>query len=165
MWWSLIFSHIININLKVRKSMCKECYVNDNRITPLLNPLECLKKHTQYICGTCGRCICIEHDPKRKLQRWNFPFKSLEIAKLYLRAADYTTKRVCGIYEITNSNGRTSYKIFISVEDLKVYLEKNKDKSCESIAPIFSMKKYKEYQNTRIQRLSSQEIEKYMTER
>ena len=28
--------------------MCKECYVEENRITPLLNPLECLKNHTQY---------------------------------------------------------------------------------------------------------------------
>ncbi len=72
--------------------MCKECYVNKNRITPLLNPLDCLEKHTQYICGTCGRYICIERDPHRGLQRWNFPFKSLEIANLYLRVADYTLK-------------------------------------------------------------------------
>lgn len=72
--------------------MCEECYSDKNRITPLLNPLDCLKKHTQYICGTCGRCICIEHDENRGLQRWNFPFKSLEIAKLYLRTADYTMK-------------------------------------------------------------------------
>lgn len=49
--------------------MCEECYSEKNRITPLLNPLDCLKKHTQYICGTCGRCICIEHDENRGLQR------------------------------------------------------------------------------------------------
>lgn len=49
--------------------MCKECYSDDNRITPLLNPMECLENHTQYICGTCGRCICIECDKKRGLQR------------------------------------------------------------------------------------------------
>ena len=54
--------------------MCEECYSDENRITPLLNPLDCLENHTQYICGTCGRCICIEHDPNRGLQRWNFPF-------------------------------------------------------------------------------------------
>ena len=82
--------------------MCMECYVDENRITPLLNPLDCLENHTQYICGTCGRCICIEHDPKRGLQRWNFPFKSLEIAKLYLRTADYSMKKPCGIYELKN---------------------------------------------------------------
>ena len=86
--------------------MCKECYVNENRITPLLNPIDCLEHHTQYICGTCGRCICIDHDPKRGLQRWNFPFKSLEIAKLYLRTADYTEKQACGIYEIESINGK-----------------------------------------------------------
>ena len=37
--------------------MCEECYSDENRITPLLNPLDCLENHTQYICGTCGRCI------------------------------------------------------------------------------------------------------------
>ena len=83
--------------------MCKECYVNESRITPLLNPIDCLKNHTQYICGICGRCICIDHDPVRDLQRWNFPFKSLEIAKLYLRTADYT-KKTCGIYEIKSEH-------------------------------------------------------------
>ena len=72
--------------------MCVECYVDKSRITPLLNPLECLENHTQYICGSCGRCICIERDPNRLLQRWNFPFRTVEIAKLYLRTADYSTK-------------------------------------------------------------------------
>ena len=145
--------------------MCIECYVNENRITPLLNPLECLKKHTQYICGTCGRCICIEHDSKRKLQRWNFPFKSLEIAKLYLRTADYTAKKCCGIYEIENSNGRKSYKIFANNEELKLFLKKNKDKICKQMAPIFSALEYKEYSKTEVRKLTSEEVEKYMKER
>lgn len=145
--------------------MCEECYVNDNRKTPLLNPLECLEKHTQYICGTCGRCICIECDPKRGLQRWNFPFKSLEIAKLYLRTADYTTKQCCGIYEIKNGKGRVSYKIFITVNDLRAYLEKNKDKSCEGMSPVFRVEEYIEHKNTRVEKLSSQHIKKYMDER
>ena len=61
--------------------MCEECYSYQNRITPLINPKECLQKHTQYICGTCGRCICIEKDSQRGVQRWNFPFRSLEIAE------------------------------------------------------------------------------------
>lgn len=145
--------------------MCIECYVNENRITPLLNPLECLKNHTQYICGTCGRCICIEHDSKRKLQRWNFPFKSLEIAKLYLRTADYTVKKCCGIYEIENSNGRKSYKIFANNEELKLFLKKNKDKICKQMAPIFSELEYKEYSKTEVRMLTSEEVEKYMKER
>ena len=145
--------------------MCIECYVNENRITPLLNPLECLKNHTQYICGTCGRCICIEHDSKRKLQRWNFPFKSLEIAKLYLRTADYAVKKCCGIYEIENSNGRKSYKIFANNEELKLFLKKNKDKICKQMAPIFSELEYKEYSKTEVRMLTSEEVEKYMKER
>lgn len=145
--------------------MCEECYADDNRITPLLKTLDCLKNHTQYICGTCGRCICIEHDPKRGLQRWNFPFKSLEIAKLYLRTADYTMKKSCGIYEIKNDKGRISFKIFAYRKDLEGYLKKNKDKLCEKMSPVFSVENYKEYDNTEVRKLTDNEIEKYMQER
>ena len=99
--------------------MCKECYAIDNRKTPLLHPLDCLNHHTQYICGTCGRCICIEKESSRGLQRWNFPFKSLEIAKLYLRTADYTNQKACGIYELRNEKGHLFYKIFVDDEELR----------------------------------------------
>ena len=145
--------------------MCKECYVDQNRITPLLNPIECLKNHVQYICGTCGRCICIDHDPVRDLQRWNFPFKSLEIAKLYLRTADYTVKKSCGIYEIKSENGRFSYKIFEDGESLKTYLKRNKEKTCETMKPIFIVDEYREYKNTQVRKLTPEEVEKYMSER
>lgn len=145
--------------------MCRECYVDESRITPLLNPLECLESHTQYICGTCSRCICIEHDQNRGLQRWNFPFKSLEIAKLYLRTADYTTKKPCGIYEIKNEKGRSSYKIFADDNDLQLYLKKNKGKTCEMMEPVFSLSKYQEYPHTQVRKLTSDEIQKYMSER
>lgn len=145
--------------------MCIECYADKSRITPLLNPVDCLENHTQYICGTCGRCICIEHDPKRGLQRWNFPFKSLEIAKLYLRTADYSMKKPCGIYEIRSDNGRLSYKIFVGSEDLQNYLKKNKGKTCESMAPVFSVEEYREYENAQIRKLTPDEIQKYMSER
>lgn len=145
--------------------MCKECYVDQNRITPLLNPIECLKNHVQYICGTCGRCICIDHDPVRDLQRWNFPFKSLEIAKLYLRTADYTMKKSCGIYEIKSENGRFSYKIFEDEESLKIYLKRNKGKTCETMKPVFIVDEYREYENTEVRKLTPEEVEKYMSER
>lgn len=62
--------------------------------------------------------------------RWNFPFKSLEIAKLYLRTADYSMKKTCGIYEIKSESGRYSYKIFADIEGLHLYLKKNKGKTC-----------------------------------
>lgn len=146
--------------------MCIECYSDNNRITPLLHPRECLESHTQYICGTCGRCICIEHDKKRGLQRWNFPFKSLEIAKLYLRTVDYTMKKSCCIYEIKDKNNRKRYKIFKDDnEELKIYLKKNKNKICEKKNPIFRIEEYIEYPNTKVKRLSKVEIEKYMEER
>ena len=96
--------------------MCEECYVNESRITPLLNPIECLEHHTQYICGICGRCICIEHDPKRGLQRWNFPFKSLEIEKLYLRTA-IDAHHASPMME-TISKLREKYNLHMSVERL-----------------------------------------------
>ena len=145
--------------------MCIECYSDNNRITPLLNPLDCLKNHTQYICGTCGRCICIENDPKRGLQRWNFPFKSLDIAKLYLRTADYTMKKSCDIYEIKNEKGRASYKIFPDVKDLELYLKNNKGKVCETMKAAFMVEEYKEYEETKVRKLKFDEIEKYMSER
>lgn len=145
--------------------MCVECYIDENRITPLLNPKDCLENHTQYICVTCGRCICIEHDLKNGLQRWNFPFKSLEIAKMYLRTADYSIKHPCGIYEIENKNGRRSYKIFASIKDLQLYLKKNKDKICKEMKPVFIVKEYKEYANTQVRKLTFDEIERYMLER
>ena len=136
--------------------MCKECYSDNNRITPLLNPIECLENHTQYICGTCGRCICIECDKKRGLQR---------IAKLYLRTADYTMKKSCGIYGIKDKNNRKTYKIFKDNEELYIYLKKNKNKICEKINPIFKVEEYIEYHNTKVKRLIKVEIEKYMEER
>jgi hypothetical protein len=144
--------------------LCKECYVEQNRITPLLNPRQCLEEHTQYVCGTCGRCICIEHT-QRGLQRWNFPFKSLEIAKLYLRSADFSTKKACSIYEIKSEKGRVFYKIFADEEDLKIFLKKNKDKSCDEMKPLFSMDSYEDFPNTKVKRLDMDEVEKYLSER
>ncbi len=144
--------------------MCVECYTNQRRATPLLKPVDCLKNHTQYICGTCGRCICIACDQKRRLQRWNFPFKSLEIAKLYLRTADYTMKKACGIYEIRSNSGRISYKIFASHTDLQSFLLKNKDKICEKMEPIFTAGDYTEYSNTQVRKLNAHEITTYLSE-
>lgn len=144
--------------------LCKECYVEQNRITPLLNPRQCLEEHTQYVCGTCGRCICIEHT-QRGLQRWNFPFKSLKIAKLYLRSADFTMKKACGIYEIKSTKGRVFYKIFADEEALKNFLKKNKDKSCDEMKPIFSMNSYEDFPNTKVKKLDMDEVEKYLSER
>lgn len=145
-------------------SECKECYSSKKRITPLLKPRECLENHLQYICGTCGRCICINKTEKGRLQRWNFPFKSLEIAKLYLRTADVTTRTNCGIYEITGSNGRKSYKIFQNEKVLKEFLKKNKDKSCATMQPIYQQTIFEEFPNSEIRKLSLKEADLYIKE-
>jgi len=87
--------------------MCLECYSKYKRITPLLNPEDCLKNHRQYICSTCGRHICAAIDDKGRF-RARFPFKSLEIARLYLRSAEVIKEKACGIYEIEDTKGRKS---------------------------------------------------------
>ena len=56
------------------------------------------------------------------MQRWNFPFKPLEIAKMYLHTADYNMKKPCGIYELKNIQSilrRKSYDIMHSVAGKK----------------------------------------------
>lgn len=53
------------------------------------------------------------------------------MAKLYLRTADYSMKKSCGIYELKSEKGRTLYKIFSSNEELRSYLKKNKEKICK----------------------------------
>lgn len=89
----------------------------------------------------------------------------MEIAKLYLRTADYTNKKSCGIYEIESEKGRKSYKIFADNEELAVYLKKNKGKRCKKMAPEFAVKEYVEYPNTQVRKLTESEIERYMRER
>jgi hypothetical protein len=143
---------------------CIECYSENNRITPLLEPRNCLENHKQYICKTCGRCICIDKDEKRSVQRWNFPFKSMEIAKLYLRTADYSMKHPCGIYEIVNEKGRKSYKIFSRMEDAKSYLNKNSGKKCSLMKPIFIRDTYLEFSGTEVRYLEKEEVEEYLLE-
>jgi len=38
----------------VKRKVCEECYSDENRITPLLNPLDCLENHTQYTQDVVG---------------------------------------------------------------------------------------------------------------
>lgn len=128
----------------------------------MLQKEKCLRNHTQYICGSCGRCICIEKDEHRGLQRWNFPFQSLAIAKCYLRVADVMNKNTCGIYEIESDSGRISYKIFVDDEELVSFLKKHKNKRCRLMKAIYQEKEYREYPNTQIRKLTSNEIEEYL---
>lgn len=143
---------------------CMECYSEKNRITPLLEPRNCLENHEQYICGTCGRCICIDKDDKRGVQRWNFPFRSLEIAKLYLRTADFSMKKPCGIYEISDEKGRKSYKIFADIAALRAFLAKSRRKSCQLMKPVYQREEYQRFANTQVRFLEINEVERYLLE-
>lgn len=142
---------------------CPECYSDYPRITPLLNPKECLENHQQYICGTCGRCICIQADEKRGLQRWNFPFKTAEIAQLYLRTADVTAQTNCGIYEVVSPNGRKSYKIFPQQKAFEDYLKKNNKMTTHQI-PIYQRDHFEKFPLTEIRYLTADEIAVYLKE-
>ena len=82
-----------------------------------------------------------------------------------MRTADYSMKKPCGIYELKSENGRLSYKIFANIEDLQLYLKKNKGKICKDMKPVFIIEEYREYANTQIRKLTSDEIRKYMSER
>ena len=82
-----------------------------------------------------------------------------------MRTADYTMKKSCGIYELKSKKGRILYKIFVDGKDLQLYLKKNKMKTCEKMAPVFIIKEYREYANTQVRKLTSDEIQKYMSER
>ncbi|MEG0284934.1 MULTISPECIES: hypothetical protein [Vagococcus] len=144
--------------------MCPECYSEKNRITPIYHPYDCLSRHTQYICGTCNRCICIQKDKKRNLYRWNFPFKSLQDAKYYLRTAEYTLKAPCAIYEIKLDKERTFFKIFKNKSDVVAYLKKNKDKKSNKV-PVFKTGEYQEFTNTQVRKLTEKEINFYLLER
>ena len=48
---------------------------------------------------------------------------------------------------------------------IRGYLKKNKGKTCEDMNPIFIVEEYSEYANTQIRKLTSDEIQKYMSER
>lgn len=74
-------------------------------------------------------------------------------------------KKPCGIYELKSENSRLSYKIFANIEDLQLYLKKNKGKICKDMKPVFIIEEYREYVNTQIRKLTSDEIQKYMSER
>jgi len=59
---------------------------------------------------------------------------------------------------------RKSYKIFAKIEDLKTYLDKNKDKSCEFMKPIYIREEFLNFPNTQVKFLNKEEIELYLIE-
>lgn len=142
---------------------CQECYSDNPRITPLFNQEHCLVNHLQYICSSCGRCICIERDTETDAYRWSLPFSALETAKLYLRSAEVSSSGLCGIYEITGKDNKIYYKIFHTSGDLDKYLAKNKDKVCHNKKPSYISPKYVE-SSQQVRRLNSEEVSLYLKE-
>ena len=130
-------------DLKRRTVMkeCEECYSINNRSTPILNPRDCLENHLQYICGTCGRCICVNRTEK---------------------SGDICAETNCGIYEIKNERGRYSYKIFNSPSIAAAYT--NNHKVCLNEKPLYQRERFKRYPNAEIRRLTSHEVDIYLKE-
>ncbi len=143
---------------------CPECYSDDPRVTPILDPEKCLKTHRQYICSTCGRCICAEVDVNNKF-RARFPFKTLEIAKLYVRAAEAIYGGPCEIYEIEYKNGRIFYRIFENRKSFKEHMSRNTDQSCKSMTPLYRSRAFKAPSLNQMRKLSSKEIAGYLEEK
>lgn len=143
---------------------CVECYSENPRITPLMNARDCLENHLQYICSTCGRVICI--GPKgAKKARCLMPFGSLEIAKLYLKAAEIMNEGLCGIYEITYSRGENRYRIFKHADELKSFLKRTPTVKCKRFEPVYISERVVPVTEDQVRRLSQEEVEKYLQER
>lgn len=98
------------------------------------------------------------------MYRWSFPFKNIEIARLYLKTAEIVCKDICGIYEIVNNKGRKLYKIFPTRKELNDYLKKNSEKLCTSMNPLYISEKYSPINEKQIRRLSSDEVYRYLEE-
>lgn len=45
--------------------MCMECYADESRITLLLNPIDCLGHHIQYIWGLTGDAFALNMSQSR----------------------------------------------------------------------------------------------------
>jgi hypothetical protein len=149
--------------------MCPECYSEFNRITPLIKPEDCLKRHRQYICQTCGRYICaavsVDKNKKGKKYRAGFPFRTLEIAKLYLRSAEVIEGKPCKIYEVIDDNSRKSYKIFSDRRELENYLKNNAHKKAVSGNPLYWTATYHQCAENQLRKLTKKEIDIYLKER
>ena len=65
------------------------------------------------------------------------------------------------LFFIVDNKGRISFKIFADDLDIEKYLKRNQDKIIE---PVFSVGEYKEYPDTKVKKLTLDEIEQYLIE-
>lgn len=85
-----------------------------------------------------------------------FSFQVFRNCKAIFESSGLYTEKSCGIYEMENTKGRVSYKIFAGNDDLQLFLRKNKDKICKLMAPLFFISEYKEYPNTEVRKITSE---------
>lgn len=148
-----------------KSHMCPECYSEFSRITPILEPEKCLENHPQYVCQTCGRIICAH--------RGKFPFKSLEIARLYLRPIEAQKGKQCSVYELQahyakmtkDRKTRKVFKIFSDRQELEAYIKKSPNKIAVSKRPRFTADSYIPCSEDQLRNLGSAEIERYLSEK
>lgn len=145
-------------------AMCSECYSDKPRITPLLQAEHCLQDHRQYICSTCGRIICAEVDELGKY-RARFPFKTLQIAKYYLRAAEVIHRSTCEIYELKDTFGRIVYRIFKDRADLEAYLAKNPNRELAQNRAVYVSPVYRGCEPDQLRYLKPDEIQEYLAQK
>ena len=143
---------------------CPECYSEYPRITPLKGVKQCLTKHKQYICSTCGRAVCIDVKGEKKA-RCFYPFSSINDAMLYLKVAETLTGGLCGIYELIYKRGDIRYKIFRTQEEFEQYLRKNPNVKSKTNSPIYISEKYQEVKSSYLKYLNIKEVEKYIEEK
>ncbi len=93
------------------------------------------------------------------------PFKSAEIALLYLKCAEILTGKPCGIYELVYKRGDLRYRIFESGEALQTFLKKHPDVKHDRDEPIYRSKKHVPVQENQVHYLSKKEINTYLQER
>jgi len=144
--------------------VCKECYSDNPRITPLKDADDCLRRHRQYICASCGRIVCIDLSGEKRA-RCFMPFSSLEIAMLYLKPAEIIAQNLCGIYELIYKRGDTRFRIFRTNDELSAFLKRNRDIRCVNEQPVYISDKYLPVRKEQIRYLTEAEVTEYLQER
>ena len=142
---------------------CPECYSDNARVTPIMDAESCLRSHTQYICGTCGRCACVDIDKFGK-RRAELPFKTLAIAAYYLRAAEVIHRSTCGIYEILDERKNAFFMIFPNKVEFQRYIASNPSWRARSPEPVRHSRAYRACGETQMRKLTPAEIARYIAE-
>ena len=143
---------------------CPECYSDRPRITPLLNLRPCLERHKQYVCGTCGRCICIAKDPARAA--------ALAVPLQVGSRRPVVPARRRGQHGQAMRRLRGAKRIGPRfVQDIRLARRPRRlpcaqsDKSCPRLEPLIEHKTFRAAKHADIRMLGSEEVERYLEEK